>query len=938
MFSLDIKSIQSQVADSSIIFQRGRRLYEYGAYSCIEHDPGLGRFVYEVDGNYGDYTTIVSLEDNHLDYSCDCPYPGPGCKHVVAVMLDVLDRIEDWSQEPIGEEVQPPSDYLTPEEIKNKALDDRRSRAKKEEFTFIRGEMVKGDHILETVNGRQYVVTLHYPAQGAGHCSCPDFTSNQLGTCKHLMALKERFIGPKDLQQAEQERFPFVDVYWDSVHGAPHMFCERPKAEIASILPVLHTYFDAHGLFQFADLGRMVDFLSAVENCKQVRVREEVHNRVQEYQLNQEVEELSRGELPPMHGLKVELYPYQKEGIRFGLYRKAALIGDEMGLGKTLQAIVLGLLKKEIFGFERILVITLASLKEQWKREVERYTPVKAAVVAGSPKMRQETYFQDPSLFKITNYEAVLRDVTILRRYKPDLIILDEAQRIKNFATKTSDAVKSLPRKHALVLTGTPLENRLEDVYSIVQFLNPHLLAPLWRFAADHFLLSREKKDKILGYQNLELLHDKLGSLVIRRRKEEVLQDLPEQVTNTYYLDLAQEQTQMHNGYKSRLLPLLNKKFLTPMDVRRIQEILLQMRRVCDCTYLVDRQTKISPKLKELEGILDELVVQSGRKMVIFSEWTTMTFLIAKQLSRMGIQFVELSGKIPVHKRQALIDEFTNNPKCKIFLSTDSGGTGLNLQAADCVLNFELPWNPARLNQRIGRVSRIGQASSSVNVINLVSKDSIEEKILAGIHLKTELFTGVFDGGVDRVEFSREKRNQMLNELRSMMGEEMSQDLSDYEARPGDEIPEDTPHFLNPQALAGSEEQAAANAEVQGGRDRDLVSVEEDRNDHAQASAKVAGMSSAGGFDTHMSPAHTSRTDDKHIDQEGKQGIASGEARSRQSPEQMEAVLNQGLEFMSGLLEMATGQKLHRAEEDKPMLQVDSQTGEVTMKFKLPGF
>ena len=506
--------------------------------------------------------------------------------------------------------------------------------------------------------------------------------------------------------------------------------------------------------------------------------------------------------------------------------------------------------------------------------------------------------------------------MTILRRFKPDLIILDEAQRIKNFATKTADAVKSLPRKHALVLTGTPLENRLEDVYSIVQFLDPHKLAPLWRFAADHFMLSRDKKDKIIGYCNLGLLHDKLTSLVIRRRKEEVLQDLPEQVTNTYYLELADEQAKMHKGYMSNLLPLLNKKFLTPMDVRRIQELLMQMRRVCDCTYLIDRRTRISPKLKELESILDELVIQSGRKMVIFSEWTTMTYLIAKQLSKMGIKFVELSGKIPVGKRQALIDEFTHNPQCKVFLSTDSGGTGLNLQAADCVLNFELPWNPARLNQRIGRVNRIGQASSSVNVINLVSKNSIEEKILAGIQLKTELFTGVFDGGVDTVEFSREKRNQMLNQLRAMMGEELDQGLSDAEYKSTEDIPEDTPHFLNPKALAGEENDAgtASETEVPG-------------EDESQAAAAV--VASQGDEDGAHAGNRTSS---------GEEPDRAGSGQPRQSPEQMEAVLNQGLEFMSGLLEMATGQKLNRTEEDKPLLQVDAQTGEVTMKFKLPGF
>jgi SNF2 family DNA or RNA helicase len=323
------------------------------------------------------------------------------------------------------------------------------------------------------------------------------------------------------------------------------------------------------------------------------------------------------------------------------------------------------------------------------------------------------------------------------------------------------------------------------------------LLSPLWKFAADHFFLSRHKKGQILGYRNLEKLHGKLQPLVIRRRKEEVLDDLPDQVVNDYYLDLNEKQAEIHAGYSQSLLPLLNKKFLTPMDVRKIQVLLLKMRQVCDSTYLIDRETHISPKLDELASILDELVVENKRKVVIFSEWTTMTFLIGKHLSKVGIPFVELSGKVPVKKRQALIDEFSSNPDCKVFLSTDAGGTGLNLQAADCVINFELPWNPAKLNQRIGRVNRIGQRSHCVNVINLISKSSIEMRIMAGIQLKGELFSGVFDGGTDEVMFDREKRQEMVNRLREMLEEEL--EPVSCEQVPPEELPEDTPHFLNPE-------------------------------------------------------------------------------------------------------------------------------------------
>ena len=631
--------------------------------------------------------------------------------------------------------------------------------------------------------------------------------------------------------------------------------------------------------------------LPALDQNKRVRVQPTVLARLDSIFSDEQMAELSRTSKVRDHGLKAQLYPYQEEGVKFALYKKACLIGDEMGLGKTLQAIALAGMKKEIFGFKRVLVITLASLKEQWKREIERFSDETVVVVAGPARKRKAIYQDGEDFFAITNYEAVLRDVTIISRFKPDIVILDEAQRIKNFSTKTAEAVKRLPRKHALVLTGTPLENKLEDVYSIVQFLDPQLLMPLWQFAADHFMISRNKKGNILGYRNLSALHEKLKPLVIRRKKEEVLKDLPDEVVNNYYVDLHEEQREIHSGYLQVLVSLMNKKFLTPMDLRRIQEILVRMRMVCDSTYLIDRTTHISPKLTELASVIDELVIQSRRKMVIFSEWTTMTFLIARHLSEVGIPFVELSGKVPVKKRQALIDEFTNNPECRVFLSTDAGGTGLNLQAADCVVNFELPWNPAKMNQRIGRVSRIGQKSKCINVVNFICKGSIEEKIYAGIQLKTDLFKGVFEGGEDMVEFSRERRTEMLNKLREMMGEEP--ELPPREQTPSEEIPEDTPHFLNPEVL---------NPE----KSVDFAAEE-----------------------------------DNEVEKESPEDVKrepSEPGQASPSPEKMESVLNSGMAFIGGLLEAATGQKIASTEEDERMVKIDKATGEVTLKFKLPGF
>jgi hypothetical protein len=893
MPTLTAEIIKKNFADSAVIYERGLGIYQNGAFVLKESDSDQGTFLYAVDGSYGDYTTQVRIVEDRIHVSCSCPYPGNGCKHAVAALLDVRDIVRSWKsavasqpKDATGKEA-----CLSADDIRRQALEDRQKRAQNEKYKVVEGEMYKGRHLLQTDIGKQYVVTLHDPADGRGHCSCPDYAGNRLGTCKHLVYLSAHLQRKRDFKKrVSKERFPFFDIYWDSENDRPRLFCERRSAGGNGLGRLLAKHFDEQGLFQRATLAAFLPLLDELKAFKSVRVSSTVMERLDLLLQEKQLEDLAHEIPPPPVNLKVRLYPYQTEGVRFGLFKRAALIGDEMGLGKTLQAIALAVSKKDVFGFEKVLVITPASLKEQWKREIERFSDEKAEIVEGGPMRRQAIYGGNGSYFKITNYEAVLRDVMLLGRFKPDLVILDEAQRIKNFSTKTAEAVKSIPRRHSVVLTGTPLENRLEDVYSIVQFLDPHRLSPLWRFAAEHFMLSRLKKGKILGYRNLDRLHAQLKPLVIRRRKEEVLRELPQELINNYYLDLHHQQQKIHTGYLQSLIPILNKKFLTPIDLRRIQELLVRMRMVCDSIYLIDRKTHISPKLQELEGIVDEMVVQSGRKMVIFSEWTTMTYLIGRFLSEAGIGFVELSGKIEVKKRQALIDEFTANPKCRVFLSTDAGGTGLNLQAADCVVNFELPWNPAKVRQRIGRVNRIGQKSRCINVVNLITKNSIEEKILAGLQLKTDLFTGVFDGGIDTVEFTREKRTELLNQLRGMLA--MEPVPPPPSTVPSEELPEDTPHFLNPEALKSAGERTI---DVTAEEDAAVAQPEPPETDVVAAAQPMVG------------------------------------------PEKMEAVLNSGMAFIGGLLEMATGRKLEPFDPDGRMLYVDPASGEVTLKFKLPG-
>ena len=896
MAGLQIDAIR-HVAATPLVFKRGEALHKRGLYRCTKRESDNGLYSYEVEGSYGTYEVRISLNGT-IVADCTCPYPEQGCKHVVAILLKLFD--EQQGELPATVEVDSGlKDYLSAEEIRTQALEDRAKRARTQDFSVRQGEMFKGDHLVTTGTGNQYQVTLHDPVEAGGHCSCPDFQTNRLATCKHIIFLSNYLKEQKGFRaHIGNERFPYVDIFWDNLAARPRLFHERTLNELEDgLAALLERIFNRDNLFASTNLNEFIDHLDQLEAYKQVRIQEPVLQQLADAALEEELDYLaSHNGIPDFSRfLNGALYAYQEKGIAFGLYKKAVLIGDEMGLGKTVQAIGLSVLKKEVFGFRKVLVVTMSSLKQQWQREIERFSNEKGCIISGSAKQRKEQYRQDDSLFKITNYEAVLRDVTILSGFNPDIIILDEAQRIKNFETKTAAAVKSLPRQHAIVLSGTPLENKLEDVYSLVQFLDPYLLSPLWQFAADHFLLDRNKKNEIIGYTNLGSLQKKLQPLVIRRRKEEVLTELPEVVVNNYFVNLRREQRDIHAGYSQTLLPLMKKKFLTPMDLRRIQALLLKMRQVCDSTYLIDRETTISPKLEELATILDELVLRNGRKVVIFSEWTTMTMLIGRHLSAAAIPFVELTGKVAVKNRQPLIDEFNHNPDCKVFLSSDAGGTGLNLQAASCVINFELPWNPAKVNQRIGRVNRIGQKSNCINVINLVAKNSIEERIMAGIKLKEDLFQGVFDEGADEVMLSRQKRQEMVDQLRGLIGDELLRGEAEY--LPDDELAEDTPHFLNPEVLRQEVDFVGEEQRVE------TANAEGQKKSRAMSSAEKGGVKS-----------------------------------SADSAEKIEDVLNQGVAFLSGVMEMATGEKLGCADGSEKLVKIDRTTGEVTLKFTLPGF
>ena len=447
--------------------------------------------------------------------------------------------------------------------------------------------------------------------------------------------------------------------------------------------------------------------------------------------------------------LRHKLLPYQRDGMLHLAFGERALLADDMGLGKTIQAIAACELLRRLRGIARVLVVCPASLKGEWQEQIARFSEAPTRLINGSRPVRLHQYAQ-PAFFTVVNYEQVVIDADEINRLvRPDVVILDEAQRIKNWHTKTARVVKSLAAPYAFVLTGTPIENRIDEIYSIVQFLDPGLLGPLFRFNRDFYDL--DERGRPVGYQNLDVLMRKLQPILLRRRKSDVETELPGRTVTNYLVPMAEEQRARYEDYRgqaARIAAIAKRRPLTQKEFERLQMFLACMRMLCDTPYILDVNCRLSPKLEELERVLAELLADPDRKIIVFSEWERMLTLVRELAVEMGIELAWHTGSVPQERRRAEIARFKQDPDCRLFLSTDSGSVGLNLQAASAVINLDLPWNPAKLEQRIARAWRKNQFRT-VDVINLVTEDSIEHNMLHLLAQKQALADGVLDGTGD---------------------------------------------------------------------------------------------------------------------------------------------------------------------------------------------
>jgi len=293
----------------------------------------------------------------------------------------------------------------------------------------------------------------------------------------------------------------------------------------------------------------------------------------------------------------------------------------------------------------------------------------------------------------------------------------------------------------------------------------------------------------VLGYRNLDQLRERLRPILLRRTRTDVRLEVPERTTEIVRIPPTEEQKLMHDAHMKLVAQIVAKKWITEMDLLRLRKELLMARLAANGTYLVNKEKpNWSTKMERLEELFDEIAAEESRKVVLFSEWTTMLDLIEPLLKERKLDFVRLDGSVPQKRRQELVDQFQNDPGCRLFLTTNAGSTGLNLQAANTVINVDLPWNPAVLEQRIGRAHRMGQ-TQQVQVFILVTEQTLEERLLETLSAKKDLALAALDPNSEVTEVEMQSgADQLKDRLEVLLGAkpqvalDKSQELQQHEA------------------------------------------------------------------------------------------------------------------------------------------------------------
>jgi hypothetical protein len=763
-----ISKLQISKNISRLAYQVGNALYLNN--QCVLQSREGEHFAYTVEDNYQDFNTDIfyDIEEKKIEIQCNCNAEG-FCSHKVSSLLQLH---EDLSQE-VDQEEKVGMKYTRDGMIK-RVMAERQEKAVKEKFQLEFADNIYGEHLIYNQRNTFYKLTFYDFEKKLGYCSCPDHQTNKLGSCKHLIYAFDAFDKHFQDKAIPAQDFPFLEIFLHPLKDY-RISWFYPGPLNHDIKALLSQYFDKEQLFTSRDLIHFQSFIQKAQRYKFIKIRPEVLAKIKKEKEKNALLELKQNTHLNFESLNFNLYPYQKEGVEFLVFNKGAILADEVGLGKTIQAIVAAHFKKELFNLQSVLIVCPNSLIHHWENEIKKTGISKFSLIE-----KETDFYQKTNDFKLISFTNFSKFAKAFKTYSPDILIIDEAQKISNFNSDLVHIIKQVKRRHLLIITDSQPENHLMQFYTMVGLIDNTVLTPLWEFSYQHCLFDSQVLDKVVGYYNQEHIANKIQSILIRREKKEVFNQLQKINRLRVPVNLNQSQQEQQQRQISEALFLLNKKLKTRFDWQNIASQLKEMKALSSQVLFSNQNHDASAKFQEFKHFLLEKINLNlnSQKIIVFAE---------KDESRKQLAHFFRENKTAVHllkysqseeEREACFYRFRQDKKSAVIILRE--GQAERLPEASVFIYYDFSLDQNAVENRYIRLQQQSVANPP-SIIHFISQDALENGFFRLQEEKPLIYEEIADFLIQsdqEAELSREAQSKIKTILQSLQSEEIDNDKS----------------------------------------------------------------------------------------------------------------------------------------------------------------
>lgn len=652
-----IEHLEFTAPQNKLSYRKGIQIYENG--QCRLMTSSTNTYSFSVEDDYEDFKVDIHFNDKEMSTQCSC-HSLKRCSHVYASSFQAQQEMSRTLFLSNDDAVQ-----YSREGMIKRVMKEREERALKENYDIEFGDNIFGAHVLKTKQNKSYFLSFYNFDKKLGYCSCPDYQTNKLETCKHLIYAFKEFSNLHDLDRLPKQSYPFVEIFRHPLNDyqIAWFYPHQPESKTKILLD---KYFDDKQIYRKDKLHLLHQFLEQIQDIKSVNTRPEVKSYISNYFESKSLRELYLHKEIPENLLKEAIFDYQKKGIHFIASRKGSILADEIGLGKTVQALGAALLKIKHSGLLDVTILAPKHLHPHWQEELEKWIPENKLIY-----------------FKLVCFE------TISKESQCDFLIIDEAQKIDDYESGILSQIHQIEYKHILLITDSKFESSLMKYYAMSSFIDKHLLTPLWELSYKHCLFDSKDNSKIIAYHNLDQIAKKLEDVYLRREKADIINQFPLADLVRIPVDLDNELKKEQSKLSKRLLKWVKQDRINHYDLLQFKNNFKKLLSLSQTTRNTESSNIDYPKPNEFRHFIShKLNLNPKEKVIVFASSKT----IQHQIQRI---LIEERKKAIVLEEQSKIkpDEF------QFLICSDQ--TEMILPDAHHFIYYHLPIQNGFLQERI---------------------------------------------------------------------------------------------------------------------------------------------------------------------------------------------------------------------------------------------